>query len=86
MPPPSWIGILSPTAAAIARIAFSFLGRPAAAPFRSITWSRRAPCSSQWRAVAAGSSEKMVASLIVPLFQAYAFSIFEINGWNDQHG
>ncbi len=66
MPPPSWIGILSLTAAAIALIACSFLGRPAAAPLRSMTCSRRAPSLSQRSAVAPGSSENTVALSITP--------------------
>ena len=86
MPPPSWIGILSPTAAAIALIALSFFGRPAAAPFRSIRCRRRAPCSSQWRAVAVGIVGKDGRVVHVALLQAHALSIFEVNGRDDQHG
>src|SRR5262245_10384373 len=47
----------------------SCLGLPAAAPFRSITWSRRAPSAFQCLAMATGSSEYTVASLIFPCFR-----------------
>src|SRR5688572_29151349 len=69
MPPPSWIGTLSPTAAIISRITFSFLGRPAMAPFRSTMCRRRAPCAAQCFAMATGSSEKTVAVLMSPCFR-----------------
>src|SRR5512134_2711428 len=69
MPPPSWIGIASPTTLIISRITFSFLGRPATAPFRSTTCSRRAPCSTQCFAVATGSSLNTVALAMSPCFR-----------------
>src|SRR5688572_29984618 len=69
MPPPSWIGTLSPTAAIISRITFSFLGRPAMAPFRSTMCRRLAPCEAQCFAMATGSSEKTVAVLMSPCFR-----------------
>src|SRR6185436_9310708 len=64
-------------AAAIALIAPSFLGRPAAAPFRSIRCRRRAPCASQCLAVAVGSSENTVASFIAPCFRRTHFPSFK---------
>src|SRR5512134_428422 len=69
MPPPSWIGTLSPTAAIISRITLSFLGRPAMAPFRSTTCRRRAPCAAQCFAIATGSSENTVAVFMSPCFR-----------------
>src|SRR5574340_158955 len=66
MPPPSCTGISSPTASTIERIAASLTGLPANAPLRSTRCRRRAPCSFQWRAVAAGSSENTVALSISP--------------------
>src|SRR5512134_604945 len=69
MPPPNWIGSLPPTAAAIALIDGSFLGRPAAAPLRSTTCSRRAPSFNHRSAVAAGSSENTVDLSIAPCFR-----------------
>jgi hypothetical protein len=66
MPPPTWIGIRSPTAFTISRITFSFLGWPATAPFRSTMWSRRAPSAAQCFAIATGSSENTVAVLMSP--------------------
>src|SRR5450631_1491324 len=69
MPPPSWMGISSPMTLTISRIAISFFGLPAKAPFKSTRCSRSAPRSSQWRAIAAGSSEKTVAECISPCFR-----------------
>src|SRR5512145_362517 len=69
MPPPSWIGTSSPTAATMSRMTFSFLGRPAIAPFRSTMCRRFAPCFAQCRAMATGSSEKTVALLMSPCFR-----------------
>src|SRR5512141_1316873 len=66
MPPPSCIGILPPTALTISLITASFLGLPATAPFRSTRCNRRAPCSSQCRATAAGSSENTVSLSMSP--------------------
>src|SRR5690606_13868735 len=66
MPPPSCTGSSSPTSSTMARIAASFFGLPANAPFRSTRCRRRAPRSTQWRAMAAGSSENTVASSISP--------------------
>src|SRR5262245_42627804 len=50
----------------MALMAGSFFGRPAAAPFRSTTCSRRAPSLSHCSAMAAGSSEKTVTLSIAP--------------------
>src|SRR6478735_8604151 len=66
MPPPSWMGIAPPMARTIAFTAVSFTGLPANAPFRSTRCSRRAPASSHRRAIAAGSSLKLVADFISP--------------------
>ena len=44
----------------------SFFGLPAKAPLRSTRCSRRAPCAIQCCAMAAGSSEKTVASSMAP--------------------
>src|SRR6267142_1534240 len=66
MPPPSWIGTWSPTAAIMSRITFSFFGRPATAPFRSTMCRRFAPCAAQCFAIATGSSENTVAVLMSP--------------------
>src|SRR3954464_8065406 len=66
MPPPSWIATLSPTAAIMSRITFSFLGRPAIAPFKSTMCRRFAPCAAQCFAIATGSSENTVAVLMSP--------------------
>src|SRR5581483_12426798 len=66
MPPPSSIGSGSPTALMMSRITFSFLGRPAIAPFRSTMCRRFAPCASQCFAIATGSSENTVAESIRP--------------------
>src|SRR2546426_143563 len=66
MPPPSCTGRESPSVCRIARMTFSFLGLPAAAPLRSTTCNRRAPCAFQCLAIATGSSENTVASLIFP--------------------
>src|SRR5262249_17925496 len=46
----------------------SFFGFPAAAPFRSTTWSLRAPSVFQCLAMATGSSEYTEASFILPCF------------------
>src|SRR5712692_7911059 len=69
MPPPSCTGGESPSACRIARMTLSFLGLPAAAPFRSTRCSRRAPSAFQCLATTAGSSEYTVASLIFPCFR-----------------
>src|SRR5205823_14445171 len=69
MPPPSWIGTCPPTAAIMSRITFSFLGRPAMAPFRSTMWRRRAPSPAQCLAIATGSSENTVAEFMSPCFR-----------------
>src|SRR5688572_12835529 len=69
MPPPSWIAVLSPTAAIMSRITFSFFGRPAIAPFRSTMCRRFAPCADQCFAMATGSSENTVAVLMSPCFR-----------------
>src|SRR6185503_2447366 len=69
MPPPSWIATLSPTAAIMSRITFSFFGRPAMAPLRSTMCRRFAPCAAQCFAIATGSSEKTVALLMSPCFR-----------------
>src|SRR3954471_21751287 len=66
MPPPSWIGRCSPTAAIMLRITFSFFGRPAIAPFKSTMCRRFAPCAAQCFAIATGSSENTVAVLMSP--------------------
>src|SRR6266705_5345242 len=66
MPPPSCTGGESPSACRIARIAASFLGFPAAAPFRSTRCRRRAPSDFQCFAMPTGSSENTVVSLIFP--------------------
>src|SRR5512141_1173627 len=66
MPPPSCIGILPATARTMSLITDSFLGLPATAPFRSTRCSRRAPCSSQCLATAAGSSENTVSLSMSP--------------------
>src|SRR3954468_214853 len=66
MPPPSWIATLSPTAAIMSRITFSFFGRPAIAPFKSTMCRRFAPCAAQCLAIATGSSENTVAVLMSP--------------------
>src|SRR5690606_21966546 len=62
MPPPICTGMSSATALMMDLMAASFLGLPATAPFRSTRCRRLAPCSSHCVAMAAGSSEKMVAS------------------------
>src|SRR5262245_26448188 len=69
MPPPSWTCSLSPTAATMSRITFSFFGRPATAPFRSTTCRRLAPSAAQCLAIATGSSEKTVAVAMSPCFR-----------------
>src|SRR5688572_25506467 len=69
MPPPSWTASLSPTAATMSRITFSFFGRPATAPFRSTTCRRLAPCAAQCLAIATGSSENTVAVAMSPCFR-----------------
>src|SRR5688572_14764089 len=69
MPPPSWIGTVSPIAATMSRITFSFFGRPAIAPFRSTMCRRFAPSAAQCFAIATGSSEKTVAVLMSPCFR-----------------
>src|SRR5438105_13055593 len=69
MPPPSWIAALSPTAAIMSRITFSFFGRPAIAPLRSTMCRRLAPCAAQCFAMATGSSENTVAVLMSPCFR-----------------
>ena len=66
MPPPSCTGISSPTSARMALIAGSLTGLPAKAPFRSTRCRRRAPASSQRRAIAAGSSPKVVEAFMSP--------------------
>src|SRR5689334_9625108 len=66
MPPPSCTGISSPTSARIALTALSLTGLPANAPLRSTRCSRRAPASTQRRAMPAGSSLKTVASFMSP--------------------
>src|SRR4051812_27183692 len=66
MPPPSWIATLSPTAAIISRITFSFFGLPAIAPFKSTMCRRLAPCAAQCLAIATGSSENTFAVLMSP--------------------
>src|SRR5712691_2261616 len=66
MPPPSCTGGESPSACRIARITDSFLGFPAAAPFRSTRCRRRAPSDFQCFAMPTGSSENTVVSLIFP--------------------
>src|SRR5512146_3451778 len=66
MPPPNCTGISSPITLTTSRIASSFRGRPATAPFRSTRCRRSAPSSSQWRAIAAGSSENTVADCMSP--------------------
>src|SRR5215472_15332520 len=68
MPPPSWTGSEPPSSFRIARMMPSFFGFPAAAPFRSTTWRRRAPSAFQCLAIATGSSEYTVASFIFPCF------------------
>src|SRR5262245_22299017 len=65
-PPPSCTGIWSPTARMTALTAASLTGRPASAPFKSTRCSRRAPAPSQRRAIAAGSSPKVVAAFMSP--------------------
>src|SRR5260370_16940857 len=69
MPPPSCTGRESPSACRIARMRLSFLGLPAAAPFRSTRCSRRAPSAFQCLAMPTGSSENTVASFILPCFR-----------------
>src|SRR6266849_9027151 len=69
MPPPNCTGGESPSACRIARMTPSFLGLPAAAPFRSTRCSRRAPSDFQCFAIPTGSSENTVASLIFPCFR-----------------
>src|SRR3990167_1882878 len=66
MPPPSCTGILSPTSRRMALIAGSLTGLPAKAPLRSTRCRRRAPASSQRRAIAAGSSPKVVETFMSP--------------------
>ena len=66
MPPPSCIGISPPTALTIALIAASLTGLPAKAPFKSTKCRRLPPRSTQWRAMAPGSSENTVDSSIKP--------------------
>jgi len=66
IPPPSWIGMSPPTALTIDRIAPSFTGLPANAPFKSTKCKRLPPWSTQWRAMAPGSSENTVDSSIKP--------------------
>src|SRR4051812_22848362 len=50
----------------MSRITFSFLGRPAIAPFKSTMCRRFAPCAPQCFAIATGSSENTVAVLMSP--------------------
>ena len=50
--PPSWMGISSPTSLMMALMAGSLTGLPAKAPFRSTRCRRRAPASTQRRAIA----------------------------------
>src|SRR5437660_3744690 len=66
MPPPTWTGTCSPTAATISRITFSFFGRPAIAPLRSTVCRRRAPWVAQCLAISTGLSENTVAVSILP--------------------
>src|SRR5574337_1909331 len=60
MPPPSCTGMSDPTSARMALMAALFLGWTAKAPFRSTRCRRRAPASAHLRAMAAGSSPKVV--------------------------
>ena len=53
-PPPTSIGT---PAAAMARTAAPFTGRPARAPSRSTTWMRFAPAAPKRRAISAGLDE-----------------------------
>ena len=55
-PPPTCTGT-SPAATTMASTKRSFTGRPANAPSKSTTCKRRAPASTQRRAMPAGSSE-----------------------------
>src|SRR3990167_7432655 len=66
MPPPSCTGILLPTSRRMALMAGFLPGLPAKAPLRSTRCRRRAPASSQRRAIAAGSSPNVVESFISP--------------------
>ena len=86
MPPPSWTGISSPTSARIALTALSLTGLPANAPFRSTRCRRRAPASTQRRAIAAGLSLKIVESFMSPWLQANAVTVFQVDRRDQQHG
>ncbi len=66
MPPPSCTSMSSPTSRKMLRTAASLRGLPAKAPFKSTKCKRVAPCSTQWRAMAAGSSLKMVDCSMSP--------------------
>ena len=62
------MGISPPTALTIDLMADSFTGFPAKAPFKSTKCKRLPPRSTQWRAIAPGSSENTVDSSIKPCF------------------
>src|SRR5574343_1033343 len=66
MLPESCKGMSSPTSLRMDLMAEKFCGLPANAPLRSTRCRRRAPLSSQLRAIAAGSSPKVVAWSISP--------------------
>src|SRR5674476_1437385 len=66
MPPPSCTSTSLPTSLRILRIANSFFGWPAKAPFKSTRCKRRAPLSTQFRAITVGSSLKIVDWFMSP--------------------
>ena len=61
----------------------SAAGRPAKAPSRSTTCSRRAPASCQRRAIATGSSEKTVSASARPCTQPHAAAALQIDRRDD---
>src|SRR5476651_4569 len=66
MPPPSCTGISESSAPMMSLIAASLRGLPETAPFRSTTWSRRAPFPAHCAATLPGSFENTVADSMRP--------------------
>ena len=63
-------------------MASSFLGLPAKAPFRSTRCRRRAPLSTQLRAICGGVFTEGGGLVHVALFEAHTVAVFEVNRGN----
>jgi len=79
IPPPSCNGDLLADNAHDLADRHLFLGLPANAPLRSTRLQPFGARSSQWRAIAAGSSENTVADWHLTLLQADAVTILDID-------